>query len=57
MRQPKNLWWKTFWVSVLASLFAMLLWAILSGSSDSRMRFRMEFERTPLATDSLEDAG
>jgi hypothetical protein len=48
--RTKTAWWKTFWVGVLASLLGALLWAMFAGSSASRVRFRMEFERAPAAT-------
>jgi hypothetical protein len=50
MRRTNNLWWKTFWIGVAASLAAALLWAIVVGSSRSSVRLRLEFERAPAAT-------
>lgn len=52
MWRAKNVWWRTFWIGVLASLLATLLWAMFAGSSASRVRFRMEFERAPATTEA-----
>lgn len=48
MIRQRQGWMASLLIGVVGSLIAAFVWAWFAGSSDSRVRFRLEFERAPV---------